>query len=127
VKSGRPRNGAKGRVNRVARPNRREEGQLLPRWLIRRLYRSTFQPDVREERRVRDLLYGERRVVSRVEPDVERTVEGYPPHVYTEVHVSDSPSRASHGGRTSVGGANLIALDRRSHDRLHRGEDPHRR
>jgi hypothetical protein len=101
----------------MVRPDRREEGWGLPRWLVRRFGARPVRPDVEQERRVQRKLYGERRVVSRVEPV----------HVYTEVHVGDSPPRASHGGRTSAGGANLIALDRRSHDRLHRGEDPHPR
>lgn len=74
--------------------------QLIPRWIVRRLYRPV-QPDVEQERRVQRLLYSERRVVERVErhrPHVVKTVEGYP---------------------------NLVAMDRDSHRRLSLGEDVH--
>lgn len=76
---------------------RQDRGPLVPRWVIRRLY-APFKPDVEQELRVQRYLYGTRTQVSLVEP----------PHVY----------RAA--------GENLVAMDRASHDRLHRGEDPHR-
>lgn len=72
-------------------------GPLIPRWVIRRLY-APFKPDVEQELRVQRYLYGRRTQVSLVEK----------PHVYQPLE-----------------GTNLVAMDRASHERLHRGESPH--